>query len=109
MKTNLISYSDAVKRFNNSLILCNNVTEIDSMMWDNMWGNFYDEDEETLIDIYQYYITDCTQTDVEYLVKWYDLKFLYSDMLDCFILCVDHWGTPWRGVMIEDKSDYSRI
>ena len=104
MKTNLISYSDAVKRFNNSIILCNNVTEVDSMIWENMWGNFYNEDEETLIDIYQYYITDCTQADVEYLVKWYDLKFLYSEVLECFILCVDHFGTSRRGVMIEDKS-----
>ena len=104
MKTNFISYADAVKRFDNSLVLCNNITEVDAMMWDNMWGNFYQEDGETLIDIYQYYITDCSQTDVEFLTKWYDLKFLYSEVLDCFILCVDHWGTPWGGVMIEDKS-----
>jgi hypothetical protein len=104
MKTNFISYADAVKRFDNSLVLCNNITEVDTMMWENMWGNFYQEDEETLVDIYQYYITDCTQDEVESLVKWYDLKFLYSEMLDCFVLCVDHWGTRWSGVMIEDKS-----
>jgi hypothetical protein len=103
MKANLISYSDAVKRFNNSIILCNNVTEVDSMMWENMWGNFYNEHED-MIDIYQFYITDCTQADVKYLVKWYDLKFLYSEVLDCFVLCVDHFGTSWRWVMIEDKS-----
>lgn len=104
MKTNFISYADAVKRFGNSYVLCNNVTTIDTEMWENMWGDFFKEDEETLIDIYQYYITDCSETDVKFLTKWYDLKFLYSEVLDCFVLCVDHWGTSWTGVMIEDKS-----
>ena len=101
MKT--ISYSDAVKRFNNNLILCNNVTEIDSELFENVCFDAFNEDGD-LIDIYQYYITDCSKEDVVYLSKWYDLKFAYSEVLDCYILCVDHWGTSWTGVMIEDKS-----
>lgn len=94
MKT--ISYSDAVKRFNNNLILCNNIPEIDLTIYDNM--------RFPAIDIYQWYITDCSETDVEYLERWYGLLFTYSEMLDCYVLCVNHWGTSWDGLMIEDKS-----
>ena len=101
MKT--ISYSDAVKRFNNSLILCNSIVDNDSSILENCRFDWEDE-EGNLIDIYQWYITDCTTEDVRYLEDWYGLLFSYSNMLDCWILCVDHWGTPWRGVMIEDKS-----
>lgn len=102
MKT--ISYSDAVKRFNNNLILCNNIPEFDLTIYDNMRFSLYDEDDNAR-DIYQWYITDCTNTDVEFLEKWYGLLFTYSEMLDAYILCVDHWGTPWNGVMIEDRSE----
>jgi hypothetical protein len=103
MKANYISYSDAVKRFNNSLILCNNIPEFDLTIYDNMRFSFEDEDGNYR-EIMQWYITDCTSTDVEYLEKWYGLLFTYSEMLDCYILCVDHWGTSWTSVMIEDDS-----
>lgn len=98
-----ISYADAVNRFNNNLILCNNIPEFDLTIYDNCRFSVYDEDENP-IDIYQWYITDCTDTDVEYLEKWYGLLFTYSEMLDRYVLCVNHWGTPWSGVMIDDKS-----
>jgi hypothetical protein len=101
MKT--ISYSDAVKRFNNNLILCNNIPEFDFTLYDNMRFSLYDEDDNAR-DIYQWYITDCTDADVEFLENWYGLLFTYSEMLDAYILCVDHWGTAWDYVMIEDNS-----
>ena len=103
MKTNLISFADAVKRFNNSLILCNNIAELDSTLWDNMRFSLEDEDGNYR-EIMQYFITDCTSEDVRYLEQWFGLLFTFSDMLDCYILCVDHWGTSWTGVMIEDNS-----
>lgn len=103
MKTNFISYAEAVKRFNNSFILCNNVPELDPTIWDNLETSLEDENGEYK-DIYQYYISDCSRCDVEYLSKWYGLLFAYSEVLDCYILLVDHFGTAWRGVMIEDKS-----
>ena len=103
METTFISFADAVKRFNNSLILCNNIAELDSSLWDNMRFSLEDEDGNYR-EIMQYFITDCTLEDVKHLEDWYGLLFSYSDMLDCYILCVDHWGTSWNGVMIEDKS-----
>ena len=101
MKT--ISYASAIKRFGNSFVMCNNVPAIDSNLWDNVCFDPYNEHGD-LIDIYQYFISDCSEEDVQFLSAWYDLKFAYSDELECFILLVDHWGTAWDYVMIEDKS-----
>lgn len=101
MKT--IDYASAIKRFGNSYVRCNNVPAIDPTLWENTWFDPYNEYGD-LIDIFQYYITDCDETDVRFLSAWYGLKFAYSEELECFILLVDHWGTPWTGVMIEDNS-----
>ena len=94
-----ISFAQAAKRFSNSFILCNNVPEIDPSIWENVYFDFEDAGE-----IMQYYITDCSAEDVKYLSSWFGLLFAFSEVLDCFILLVDHWGTSWDGVMIEDKS-----
>lgn len=103
MKTNYISFADAVKRFNNSLILCNNIAEIDETIYDNIRFSLEDE-EGNYREIMQYFITDCTSEDVHFLESWYNLLFTFSEALDCYILCVDHWGTSWSSVMIEDNS-----
>lgn len=55
----------------------------------------FDEEDGTQRDIYQWFITNCTDDDVEYLEKTFGLLFTYSDLLDKYILCVDHFGTSW--------------
>ena len=87
------TYSQAVHYCKNSLILCNSIPELDDSIFDNLRFSL-DESEY----IYQWYITDCTFADVEFLEKSFHLLFTYSDKLDCFILCVDHFGTCWDGV-----------
>ena len=106
--TTLTTYKEAVNWLNNSYILCNNIVEIDQSIYDHMNFNFYDEDDLP-VDIFQWYITDCSQSDVEYLTKYFDLKFTYSDMLDCYILCVDHFGTSWAYVScpVNDVDEYT--
>ena len=94
-KTTLTTYKEAVNWLNNSFVLCNNIVEIDQSIYDNMNFNLYDEESDSYLDIFQWYITDCNQADVEYLTKYFDLKFTHSDILDCYILCVDHFGTSW--------------
>lgn len=89
------TYAEAVKWLHNSIILCNNITEIDPSIDYNFRFDQYDEEEDSYVDIYQYFITDCSQSDVEYLEKYFDLKFSYSNLLDKYILCVDHCGTSW--------------
>lgn len=88
----LISYKDAVEYMHNSLILCNNITEIDEYLWENCELCNIDED------FYQYFLTDCSKDDAERLHKWFGLNFLYSEKLDLYVLAVDHLGTPWRSV-----------
>ena len=94
-RTFLTSYKEAVHWLNNSYVLCNNIQEVDESIWDNMEFDCYDEETGSYMDIYQWFITDCSQSDVEYLRKHFELKFTYSDKLDCYILCVDHFGTLW--------------
>lgn len=50
---------------------------------------------EGQVEIYQWYITDCSKWDMEYLRDTFGLLFTYSNLLDCYILCVTHWGTGW--------------
>jgi hypothetical protein len=60
------TYAEAVNWLHNSLILCNNITEIDTSIYDNMRFSDYDEESDSYTEIYQWYITDCSEDDVEY-------------------------------------------
>ena len=105
-----ISYYDAVNWYGNHRILCNNIGEIDPSIYDNFRFPFYlDDDYETHIEIFQYFLTNCNQIDVELLEDKFNLKFTYSEKLDCFVLCVDHFGTDWRGVpCYVDDEDFEK-
>lgn len=100
----LISYKNAVKYFDNALILCNNILEIDESISKNC------ELCNAEQDYYQYFLTDCSQDDAEKLKKWFGLNFLYSEKLDLYILAVDHCGTSWDyvpcGVYDEEVAGY---
>lgn len=58
-------------------------------------------------EIFQWFITNCSQSDVEYLTKTFGLLFTYSNMLDCYILCVTHFGTMWSGVDWETTNKHA--
>jgi hypothetical protein len=92
-KTN---YRVAVHWLHNSFVMCNNIPEIDTTIYDNLRFKL-----DGTIEIYQWYITDASESDVEYLEKHFGLLFTYSELLDCFILCVDHYGTSWDYVDCE--------
>jgi hypothetical protein len=95
-------YATAINWLNTNLILCNNIGDIDQSIYDNMQFNFYDEEEENYTEIFQWYLTDLTQDKIEWLQKTFKgLLFTYSDLLDCYVLCVDHFGTSWKYVAIE--------
>ena len=89
------TYSEAIKWLHNDFVLCNNIVNVDDSIYDNMRFSYYDDEDDSYIDIYQWFITDCNKGDVEFLEKYFGLLFTYSDKLDCYILCVDHWGTSW--------------
>ena len=96
-----ISYLDAVRWSGGSYILCNSVTEDESIL-ENARFSWYDE-EDTCKEIYQYFITDFSESLVEWYEENFSLLFTYSNALDLFILCVDHCGTHWSGVPCEVK------
>lgn len=88
----------------NSLILCNEIPEVDPSVFDNMRFELWTEDEdgyESETEIYQWFLTDCSDFDVEYLEQHFGLKFTYSDLLGLYVLCVTHWGTGWDYVYWE--------
>jgi len=108
----MTNYAVAVHWLNTALVLCNNITNIDNSIWENQrFSNFYDsetgegcdeEDENACErDIYQWYLTDCSESDVEWLEEHFGLLFTYSDLLDVWVLCVDHFGTGWDYVECE--------
>lgn len=94
-QTGKASYSTLVHRYLDNLILCNNILEIDENLYGNIEVGEIGEDTE----IYQAYITDLNNYDVECmqqdLENTNDIIIAYSDMLDCYILLVDHLGTSW--------------
>ena len=90
------TYRCAVEWLNTNLVLLNNITEIDCTVYDNFRSAF-DEDTE----IFQWFITDASDDDVEWLEEHFGLLFTYSELLDKWILCVTHYGTSWDYVMID--------
>lgn len=111
------------------MILCNNIPEVDNTIWENIhcgsltyisddaeddykdyvkeceangeeadsyetWLDDNRDEYERYTDIFQYYLI----RDPYWLEKAGELV-LYSDLLDCYVWCVDHWGTAWDYVL----------
>lgn len=94
-QTGKASYSTLINRFIDNIILCNNILTTDYSLFDNIVVGEIGEDTE----IYQAYIIDIANYNIEYLQEnlenTNDIIIAYSDMLDCFVLLVDHFGTSW--------------
>ena len=95
------TYRTAVDWLDMNRVLCNNIQKVDPSVFDNIRFDYYNEDEDEYMEIYQWYLTSLSLWDVEFLEKHFGLHFTYSDLLDVFVLCVPHWGTPWDGVYWE--------
>lgn len=96
--TKYTTYRIATKWLHNSYILCNDICKID----ENLEFEFEWDDD---CDIYQWFLTDCSKSDVEWLTRTFDLKFAYSPKLDLYVLCVDHFGTGWDYVSCEIRDE----
>lgn len=110
-KEKYTTYNIATHWLDGGLVLCNEIVEIDPSIFDNMRFDFYNEEQGTETEIYQWFLTSWSESDVEYLEKTFpDLLFTYSDKLDCFVLCVDHYGTMWSSVecRVADDSDWGK-
>lgn len=94
LRTGRVSYRRIIDAYIQDLVICNNITEIDYSVWDNL-GEI-DED----LEIYQYYLCNLSSYEVEQL-REYGILLSYSDMLDLEVLLVDHFGTSWDYVMTD--------
>ena len=88
-------YKTAVHWRHNSIIQFEEIWNLDD--------EFYENIPEVLDgDIYQTFMTDCSDGDVEYLKERFpELIFGYSFKFEKWFLCVDHYGTAWDWVELE--------
>lgn len=98
------TYKTAVNWCGNSYVLQNNIAEIDIAFIEENFNIFSEDAEGNAPEYYQYYISDCTAGDAEWLAKTFDLVFGYSSLLAHYILCVPHCGTGWDYVPCAVKS-----
>ena len=56
------------------------------------------EEGEIDLEIFQTFITSLDSQQANYLADHFDLNFAWHDKLECWVLLVYHFGTPWCGV-----------
>lgn len=96
-----MSFKTAIHWLHKSLIWCDEITNIDPMVYDNLNYNF---DEET--EIFQWFLTDFNEDEINWMRrKFPSLIFSYSNKLELYVLCVDHCGTGWDYVGIDCTDD----
>lgn len=91
------NYAVAVNWLENDYVLCNNIAEVDPTIWDNLRFDFEDEYGNER-EIFQFFLTSASERDVDWLSEHFGLLFTYSELLDLYVLCVDHYGTNWSYV-----------
>ena len=115
------SFLEAVNYNRQQSILCNNILEIDeNILWTDdrfidepmseeefevneeekayyeTYESYLDSFEQSRFEVYQWFITDLSQSDAEFKHRVFGLEFYYSEVLDCYIMPVYHLGTSWR-------------
>ena len=127
-RTHRASYATLARQFD--CVLCNNIFDVDPSAWDNVecgcvFNYYYNGEEiseeeareleekgedvrEEWREFFQFYIVD--NNGREWLEQAGEVV-LYSEALDVYIWCVDHWGTSWAYVMtsIKFNEDFSSV
>lgn len=99
LRTGRVSYRRIIERYVGDIVLCNNIEQLDNSIFDNAI-NLYNEETEEYEEIYQYYLCNIGEWEKEHLEKM-GIIISYSDMLDCDVLMVDHYGTSWDYIMTD--------
>ena len=110
-RTGKASYRTLVDRYIDDLVLCNNLPSIDDSIFYNIQVGEIDENTE----IFQYYLCNINTWDIDSLKELTennnDIIISYSDLLECDVLMVDHFGTSWDYVptSIELTNDIEEV
>lgn len=107
-RTGKASYKRVIDRYIDDLVLCNKLPEIDNSIFDTV--DIYDEETDTYTDIYQYFLCNIDEYTKEALES-YGLIIGYSELLECDVLMVEHWGTSWDYVMTDAEitTNYNEV
>lgn len=100
-KYNKASYARVCKMYAGDMVLCNNLPQIDESVLYNC-DELYNDEQCEFIEIYQYYLCNLSSIEKEALQDR-GVIVSYSDMLDCDVICVDHWGTGWDYVLTDSE------
>ena len=73
---------------------------LDIGYWDIISGIDYDEEEDTSVDIYQYYIV--SDNGARILEECNEIVY-YNEELDMYVWGVTHYGTSWDYVLTDVK------
>ena len=107
---NKISYRRLIERIGD-IWLFNKAYELSNYDFEMVLGDIYDEENDEYTEIYQYYLININPYTLELLQKanCKDLIIAWSETLEEYILCVDHFGTGWDYVLtdIEPTTDYN--
>lgn len=95
-------------------VLCNNIVNVD---YEFIANNVIDDEDYSEVEFYQYYIVEVDTWRLEQYKNYIkenninnDIYLFYSDILDCYICGVSHFGTSWDYVptdvkIVVDKSE----
>ena len=105
LRTGKVSYRRAVERLIGDTVLCNNLPNVDYDIYYNIINNNYYDDEididmENYDNYFQFYLCNINEYEKDFL-KETDIIISYSEVLDCDVLMVDHYGTSWDYVMTD--------
>lgn len=104
MEKNFTTYKTAIKWLHNSYIYieADKLFKICEQFGDYDFGYLEEDEEGNTPEIFQYFLTDASDGDVEYLQENFpDLIFQYCNALGMWVLLVDHCGTAWSSVSCE--------
>ena len=100
-KNGYLDYLALVKRMTQGCYILNNtlISAVDD--WEIFCGEDYDEEEDTYVEIFQYFVIDgyAAKLFAEYTAE----IVYYSEKLDIYLLAVDHLGTAWDYVLTDYK------
>ena len=111
-RTGKVSYKRLVDSVIPNRVLANTIGEKYYFeIEDNMLiGELYEEEEGSYKDIFQYYVCQLSEWDIEDIEEFGSSDILVGTIpeLAIDVLLVDHWGTPWDYVMtnIEWSTDW---